>query len=166
MRFLSFCSASSIIDQTCCQSERTALYRSHANDLVSHRHAYRCFCTAEQLDTFARHRSERGLPPGYDGKCRGISAEESEERVARGEAHVFRLKVEDEYPMFHDLVYGMTGQDRSKQDLLDRVYDDPILLKSDGHPTYHLANVVDDHCMNITHVIRGTVSSHLRFAFP
>lgn len=63
--------------------------------------------------------------------------------------------------MFNDLVYGKTGQNRpnnSKLDLIDRVYDDPILLKSDGHPTYHLANVVDDHCMEITHVIRGTVS--------
>lgn len=63
--------------------------------------------------------------------------------------------------MFNDLVYGKTGQNRlnsSKLDFIDRVYDDPILLKSDGHPTYHLANVVDDHCMEITHVIRGTVS--------
>lgn len=62
--------------------------------------------------------------------------------------------------MFDDLVYGKTGQNRSnsKLDLIERVYDDPILLKSDGHPTYHLANVVDDHCMKITHVIRGTVS--------
>lgn len=63
--------------------------------------------------------------------------------------------------MFKDLVYGKTGQNKtnsSKLDLIDRVYDDPILLKSDGHPTYHLANVVDDHCMKITHVIRGTVS--------
>jgi glutamyl-tRNA synthetase len=62
--------------------------------------------------------------------------------------------------MFEDIVYGKTGQNRSpsKLDLIDRVYDDPILLKSDGHPTYHLANVVDDHFMKITHVIRGTVS--------
>lgn len=62
--------------------------------------------------------------------------------------------------MFNDLVYGKTGQNKpnaSKLDLIDRVYDDPILLKSDGHATYHLANVVDDHCMEITHVIRGTV---------
>lgn len=66
--------------------------------------------------------------------------------------------------MFNDLVYGKTGQNKpnnSKLDLIDRVYDDPILLKSDGHPTYHLANVVDDHCMEITHVIRGTVRSTL-----
>ncbi|GAB1202491.1 hypothetical protein APSETT445_001108 [Aspergillus pseudonomiae] len=98
-----------------------------------------------------------GLPPGYDRKCAEISAEESEDRAAKGETHVVRLKVEG-YPMFEDIVYGKTGQNRSpnKLDLIDRVYDDPILIKSDGHPTYHLANVVDDHLMKITHVIRGT----------
>ncbi|KGO70217.1 Aminoacyl-tRNA synthetase, class I, anticodon-binding domain, subdomain 2 [Penicillium expansum] len=140
------------------QSERTALYQSHANDLVSNGHAYRCFCSAERLDSIARHRSQAGLAPGYDRKCGDISAEESEDRAAKGEAHIIRLKVE-EYPMFNDLVYGKSGQNRpnnSKLDFIDRVYNDPVLIKSDGHPTYHLANVVDDHCMKITHVIRGT----------
>ncbi|KAH2182700.1 hypothetical protein KXV74_003488 [Aspergillus fumigatus] len=139
------------------QSERTAIYREHANQLVQNGHAYRCFCSPERLDSLARHRSQAGLPPGYDRQCADISAEESEDRAAKGEAHVVRLKVEG-YPMFDDLVYGKTGQNRSssKLDLIERVYDDPILLKSDGHPTYHLANVVDDHCMKITHVIRGT----------
>lgn len=141
------------------QSERTSIYRTHTHDLINNGHAYRCFCSADRLDAFARHRSEAGLPPGYDRKCADITAEESEERAANGETHVVRLKVEG-YPMFDDLVYGKTGQNRSpnKLDLIERVYDDPILLKSDGHPTYHLANVVDDHCMKITHVIRGTVS--------
>ncbi|OOQ84921.1 glutamyl-tRNA synthetase [Penicillium brasilianum] len=140
------------------QSERTALYRTHANELISNGHAYRCFCSSERLDSFARHRSQAGLPSGYDRKCADISAEESQDRASKGESHVVRLKVEG-YPMFKDLVYGKTGQNKtnsSKLDLIDRVYDDPILLKSDGHPTYHLANVVDDHCMKITHVIRGT----------
>ncbi|PLB51150.1 glutamyl-tRNA synthetase [Aspergillus steynii IBT 23096] len=139
------------------QSERTAIYRTHTHDLINNGHAYRCFCSADRLDAFARHRSQAGLPPGYDRKCADITAEESEERAANGETHVVRLKVEG-YPMFDDLVYGKTGQNRSpnKLDLIERVYDDPILLKSDGHPTYHLANVVDDHCMKITHVIRGT----------
>ncbi|PWY90254.1 glutamyl-tRNA synthetase [Aspergillus sclerotioniger CBS 115572] len=139
------------------QSERTAIYRTHAHELIQNGHAYRCFCSADRLDAFARHRSQAGLPAGYDRKCGEVSAEESEERAANGEAHVVRLKVEG-YPMFNDLVYGKTGQNRSpnKLDLIERVYDDPILIKSDGHPTYHLANVVDDHCMKITHVIRGT----------
>ncbi|KAJ5690573.1 hypothetical protein N7462_004965 [Penicillium macrosclerotiorum] len=140
------------------QSDRNAIYRSHADDLISNGHAYRCFCSSDRLDSFARHRSQAGLPPGYDRKCAGISSEESEDRASKGEAHVVRLKVEG-YPMFNDLVYGKTGQNKpnnSKLDFIDRVYDDPILVKSDGHPTYHLANVVDDHCMKITHVIRGT----------
>lgn len=139
------------------QSERTAIYHTHANTLISTGHAYRCFCSPERLDTLARHRSQAGLPPGYDRKCIEISAEESEEKAAKGEAHVVRLKVEG-YPMYNDLVYGKTGHNRSKSkvDVIDRIYDDPILLKSDGHPTYHLANVVDDHLMKITHVIRGT----------
>ncbi|KAE8353110.1 hypothetical protein BDV28DRAFT_133761 [Aspergillus coremiiformis] len=139
------------------QSERTAIYRTHAHDLITNGHAYRCFCSADRLDSFARHRSQAGLPPGYDRKCAELSTEESEDRASKGEAHVVRLKVEG-YPMFEDIVYGKTGQNRSpnRLDLIDRVYDDPILLKSDGHPTYHLANVVDDHLMKITHVIRGT----------
>jgi glutamyl-tRNA synthetase len=118
------------------------------------------------LDSIARHRSQAGLPPGYDRKCGDISSEESEDRAAKGEAHIIRLKV-DEYPMFNDLVYGKSGQNRlnnSKLDFIDRVYNDPVLIKSDGHPTYHLANVVDDHCMKITHVIRGTVSLLVIFA--
>ncbi|KUL86344.1 hypothetical protein ZTR_08536 [Talaromyces verruculosus] len=141
------------------QSERTALYHKHANDLVHSGHAYRCFCSAERLDTLARQRNEAGLPLGYDRQCVDISAEEAEERAAKGEKHVVRLKA-DEYPKFKDFVFGTTGQNQDGQKkflkTMNRVYDDPILLKSDGNPTYHLANVVDDHHMKITHVIRGT----------
>ncbi|KAL4944175.1 hypothetical protein BDV06DRAFT_188014 [Aspergillus oleicola] len=145
------------------QSERTNIYRKHTHDLIHDGHAYRCFCSKERLDTLARHRSESGLAPGYDRTCTELSAEESEERAAKGESHVVRLKV-DKYPDYKDLVYGTTGKNRSSKklellegaDILGRVYDDPILLKSDGHPTYHLANVVDDHLMEISHVIRGT----------
>lgn len=106
----------------------------------------------------ARHRNEMGLTPGYDRTCAGISKEESDERAANGELHVVRLRVDDQYPMFNDLVYGKTGQNRpvGQRGGHEGVYPDPILIKSDGHPTYHLANVVDDHFMEITHVIRGT----------
>ncbi|EFE42728.1 hypothetical protein TRV_02448 [Trichophyton verrucosum HKI 0517] len=99
-----------------------------------------------------------GLTPGYDRTCAGISKEESDERAANGELHVVRLRVDDQYPMFNDLVYGKTGQNRpvGQRGGHEGVYLDPILIKSDGHPTYHLANVVDDHFMEITHVIRGT----------
>jgi glutamyl-tRNA synthetase len=114
----------------------------------------------------ARHRSQIGLPAGYDRKCIDIHPDEAQERAAKGETYVVRLMVDD-YPKFDDLVYGKTGQiasstTKNKLDFMDRVYDDPILLKSDGCPTYHLANVVDDHMMNITHVIRGTVSASSR----
>lgn len=109
----------------------------------------------------ARQRNQAGIPVGYDRQCIDILPEEAEERAANGESHVVRLKA-DEYPMFQDIVFGTTGQnqDGGKKHLkmIHRVYDDPILLKSDGNPTYHLANVVDDHSMKITHVIRGTVS--------
>ncbi|KAL4923486.1 glutamate--tRNA ligase MSE1 [Aspergillus undulatus] len=149
------------------QSERTHIYRKHADYLIHEGHAYRCFCSAERLHTHANYRNEAGLPPGYDRKCAGLSRGESEERAAKGESHVVRLKV-DRYPDYEDIVYGTIKQDRpsrksrnleSFQDAYDpigRVYDDPILVKSDGHPTYHMANVVDDHLMRITHVVRGT----------
>ncbi|KAK2771218.1 Glutamate--tRNA ligase mitochondrial [Emmonsiellopsis sp. PD_33] len=144
------------------QSERTALniYTNEIHKLISSGHAYRCFCSPERLDTLARHRNELGLPPGYDGTCKGISAEESEERAHNGEPNVVRLRVTGPYPMFNDLVFGKTGQNQNpgaaqKGGLVNQL-SDPILLKSDGYPTYHLANVVDDHHMKITHVIRGT----------
>lgn len=135
------------------------MYLSHANDLIANGHAYRCFCSKERLDLMAKHRIQAGLSSGYDRKCAHLSAEESEDRAAKGETHIIRLKL-DEYDKFTDLVYGEISQDKrnKKLDLIDRVYDDPVLIKSDGHPTYHLANVVDDHCMKITHVLRGEVS--------
>lgn len=114
----------------------------------------------ERLDSLARQRNEAGLPLGYDRQCLTLSAAEAEERAARGESHVVRLKA-DGYPMFTDLVFGKTGQNQNARarhwQASKPVFDDPILLKSDGNPTYHLANVVDDHHMKITHVIRGTV---------
>ncbi|EGE04210.1 glutamyl-tRNA synthetase [Trichophyton equinum CBS 127.97] len=140
------------------QSERTELYKTQTQRLISGGHAYRCFCTPEYLDSVARHRNEMGLTPGYDRTCAGISKEESDERAANGELHVVRLRVDEQYPMFNDLVYGKTGQNCpvGQRGGHEGVYPDPILIKSDGHPTYHLANVVDDHFMEITHVIRGT----------
>ncbi|KAE8444861.1 hypothetical protein EG329_014109 [Mollisiaceae sp. DMI_Dod_QoI] len=140
------------------QSERTALYREHAEHLLHNGSAYRCFCTAERLHQLANYRSSLGLPPDYDRKCAHIHKDESNDRAAKGEAHVVRLKAPDRYPVFDDLVYGLV---RQRADLTTKPralgsYDDPILLKSDGFPTYHLANVVDDHHMKITHVIRGS----------
>ncbi|OMP87975.1 Glutamate--tRNA ligase, mitochondrial [Diplodia seriata] len=142
------------------QSERTKLYQAHATKLLETGHAYRCFCTPERLNDLAQHRAQLGLPTDYDRKCAHIPKEEAEDRAAKGESHVVRLLVPDNYPAFFDLVYGMVGKagkgTKPATKKVDDAYDDPIVLKSDGLPTYHLANVVDDHHMKITHVIRGT----------
>lgn len=113
----------------------------------------------------AEHRSKLGLPPDYDRTCAHIPKEESDDRAFKGESHVVRLKVPEKYPVFEDLVYGIVRQrkDPRMDKLKQTSFDDPILLKTDGFPTYHLANVVDDHLMEITHVIRGSVSP-LQFA--
>lgn len=143
------------------QSQRTAIYRDHAEQLLESRNAYRCFCLPARLHTLAEHRSKLGLPPDYDRTCAHIRKDESDERAAKGEAHVIRLKVPDTYPVLSDLVYGrmrQRGDSKSRNYKARTSFDDPILLKSDGFPTYHLANVVDDHLMKISHVIRGAVS--------
>ena len=142
------------------QSERTAIYRAHVQTLLDSRRAYRCFCTAERLEELARVRSKLGLPTDYDRACAGISKEESDERAHEGERHVVRLKVPDTYPVHIDIVYGRVGGPKTQGKKFihgEQSFEDPILLKSDGLPTYHLANVVDDHLMKITHVIRAAV---------
>ena len=131
------------------QSQRLDLYRRHSDLLLSKGAAYRCFCTSERLDELRRRQEEQKLPPGYDRHCRDMDVTESDRRAAAGEHHVVRFKA----PMagrtvFRDLVRG----DIEYQ---NHVLDDLVLLKTDGFPTYHLANVVDDHEMQITHVLRG-----------
>lgn len=141
------------------QSERTAIYKDHAARLLKSKHAYRCFCSPERLDSLNKTRHDKGLPLGYDGKCAHLSLDESEDRAHRGDSHVVRLRAPDKYLPWHDFVYGNTGKagNENRKNLNGySVYDDPIMIKSDGHPTYHLANVVDDHLMKITHVIRGS----------
>lgn len=141
------------------QSERTATYHKHVQTLLESNKAYRCFCSAERIDNLNRLRHDRGLPLGYDRACAGLAPYVAEEKAHNGEAHVIRFRVPKEYPKFNDFVYGKTGHgmERSKKLLVDEpVYDDPILIKSDGFPTYHFANVVDDKLMEITHVIRGS----------
>ncbi|MCJ1259084.1 Glutamate--tRNA ligase mitochondrial [Lignoscripta atroalba] len=140
------------------QSDRTALYREHAHKLLDSGHAYRCFCTSDRLDKLAKQRSQLGLPTDYDRTCEGLPEAESQDRAFRGETYVIRLKVPDIYPKYDDLVYGSIGRHKQNAILFkhgEPAYEDPILIKSDGSPTYHLANVVDDHHMEITHVIRA-----------
>ena len=138
------------------QSERSAVYREHAQKLLDSGHAYRCFCSTERLNALAEHRHKLGLATDYDRTCEAIPREESDDRAHRREPHVVRLKVPDQYPTYKDLIYGTFRPLKRRGHVTETSYEDPILLKSDGLPTYHLANVVDDHLMNITHVIRGS----------
>ncbi|EOA90559.1 Glutamate--tRNA ligase mitochondrial [Exserohilum turcicum] len=138
------------------QSERSDLYRQHAHALLESGHAYRCFCSAERLNALAEHRHKLGIATDYDRTCAPIAREESDDRAARGEPHTIRLRVPEQYPSYKDLIYGTFRPLKRRGHVTETAYEDPILLKSDGLPTYHLANVVDDHAMKITHVIRGS----------
>ncbi|CAD6589288.1 MAG: Glutamate--tRNA ligase mitochondrial [Alectoria sarmentosa] len=141
------------------QSERTSVYQNHAEKLLRSGHAYRCFCSTGRLNSLAKERNGLGLPNDYDRTCISIPIGESEERASIGEQHVVRLKFPEVPPVYIDLVYGVVGQRKSKEGSKaprpQLSFEDPVLIKSDGHPTYHLANVVDDHQMGITHVIRA-----------
>ncbi|KAL8739170.1 MAG: hypothetical protein Q9181_000199 [Wetmoreana brouardii] len=140
------------------QSQRTALYQQHAEQLLQSNHAYRCFCSSEKLNELAQRRAKLGLPSDYDRTCEGLPVPQSDERASTGEAFVIRLRVPPEAPEYIDLVYGPVGKpnhSRKAYNLGEALYEDPILLKSNGLPTYHLANVVDDHHMRITHVVRA-----------
>jgi glutamyl-tRNA synthetase len=131
------------------QSERTDLYREHAARLLANGWAYRCFCTEARLEEMRLSQRARKAPPGYDGLCRGLLPEEVERNLASGVAHVVRFKVpHDRTVTFHDELRGDVQ-------IEGRTIDDQVLLKSDGFPTYHLANVVDDHLMGVTRVIRA-----------
>lgn len=138
------------------QSERSSIYKEHAQKLLDSGNAYRCFCTAERLNSLAEHKHKLGLATDYDRTCASISADESDDRAHLGEPHTIRLKVPDQYPTYKDLIYGTFRPLKKRGHVTESSFEDPILLKSDGLPTYHLANVVDDHLMKITHVIRGS----------
>jgi glutamyl-tRNA synthetase len=132
------------------QSERLPIYREHADRLIASGHAYRCFCTSERLAQVREAQQKAsGGKLGYDRHCRDLSAEEVRRNLDAGMPHTVRLKVPLEgETRFTDLVRGPVTVRNSE-------IDDQVLLKSDGFPTYHLANVVDDRLMEITHVIRA-----------
>ncbi|MBI5527125.1 MAG: glutamate--tRNA ligase [Deltaproteobacteria bacterium] len=131
------------------QSERLEIYRRHAADLVARGAAYRCFCTPERLDQVRKEQEKAKVTTKYDRRCRALSQGEERKLLDAGTPHVVRLRVPDgRAVMFDDLIRGEIVY---QSDVLD----DLVLLKSDGYPTYHLANVVDDHLMRITHVLRG-----------
>ncbi|MBQ3085086.1 MAG: glutamate--tRNA ligase [Clostridia bacterium] len=131
------------------QSERRGLYMEYAKMLVEKGAAYYCFCDKERLDELKLIHSISKVPHKYDGHCRNLSKEEIEEKLAAGVPFVIRQKIPTEgSTTFQDEIYGEITVDNSE-------LDDQILVKTDGLPTYNFANVVDDHLMNITHVVRG-----------
>ena len=122
------------------QSERTFLYQEHIRKLLDNGKAYRCFCSAERLDELNRRRHQKGLNLGYDRKCAHIPRPQAEEKAKKGEQHVIRFLAPKTWPMYNDLVYGKTGHgaEKTKKLLVEEpVWEDAILIKSDGFPTYH-----------------------------
>ncbi len=132
------------------QSERLDLYKKYAIQLVNSGHAYYCFCTPERLDVLRKEQQEQKMPvTKYDKHCSHLSKDEISTRLTKGEQYVIRLKVPENTQIdFHDEVLGDLSINSND-------IDDTVLLKSDGYPTYHLAVVIDDHLMHISHVMRG-----------
>lgn len=131
------------------QSERAAIYKEHADMLVKQGHAFPCFCSAEHLNAVRAKQMAAKQTPAYDGKCSHLDPSEAQRRVAAGESHVIRMRVPTEgVCVVDDMLRGKVEIGWDRMDM-------QILIKTDGLPTYFLANVVDDHLMGITHVLRG-----------
>ena len=130
------------------QSQRLDIYQKEIDKLLDKGKAYPCFCSQERLDKIREKQAEAGESIKYDGHCRNISPQEAKERM-KSESHVIRMKVpQNGETKVEDIIRGeVTFQ--------NNLLDDQVLIKSDGYPTYHFANVVDDHYMQISHVIRG-----------
>ncbi len=131
------------------QSERVDTYKKYVNVLIEKGSAYRCFCTHERLETMRKEQEKKKLTPKYDRTCLRLSEKQIQENLESGKTYVIRMKVPD-----HTLV-RFSDVIRGEVEFASDQIDDQVLLKSDGYPTYHLANVVDDHLMEISHVIRG-----------
>lgn len=131
------------------QSERLEIYHRHIKVLIENKKAYYCFCTQQRLNQIREEQQKKGLQPKYDKHCLTISTEEIQNNLRNNIPHVIRLNIQpDEIISIKDIIRGNVEFQSS-------LIDDQILIKSDGYPTYHFANVVDDHLMKITHVIRG-----------
>jgi glutamyl-tRNA synthetase len=131
------------------QTERSETYREHVKTLLESGHAYYCFCTEERLEKLRDVQRKTKQPTMYDGKCRNLPQDTVEENLRKDMPYVIRLKYPKEGRIvFDDIVRQKVAMDNAQ-------VDDQILIKSDGLPTYHLASVVDDHLMEISHVIRG-----------
>lgn len=135
--------------ETYIQSERLPLYAKHAQQLLDHGHAYVCFCSSERLELVRNRQIALKLPPAYDKTCRNLTPAEVAQKKTEQATWVVRMKVPETGEMtFHDIIRGDVTFGY-------KVVDDQVIIKSDGYPTYHLAVVVDDHDMQISHVIRG-----------
>lgn len=131
------------------QSERLDIYKKYLDQLIESDKAYYCFCPKDRLESLREEQKEHNQNIGYDGKCRVVTVEEAEKRIANGEECVVRLRLPEHTDIvFDDIVRGKIVINTDDMD-------DQVLLKADGFPTYHLAVVVDDYLMEITHVIRG-----------
>jgi len=131
------------------QSERLDIYQEKAQELVEKGAAYYCFCSKERLEEVREASRAAKTPPKYDRHCLNLGSEEVQAKLAAGESYVIRLKVPDDQQIsFTDLIRGEITFHSSE-------VDDQVLMKSDGFPTYHLAVVVDDHLMKISHIMRG-----------
>ncbi|MCW5981604.1 MAG: glutamate--tRNA ligase [Bryobacteraceae bacterium] len=131
------------------QTERLEIYRRYRDQLLEQGRAYRCFCTPERLEAASKEQQRRGGNPGYDRLCRDLDTAESARRAAAGERHTVRFKMPiDGETVVYDAIRGEIRFPNSN-------LQDTVLMKSDGIPTYHLANVVDDRLMEISHVLRG-----------
>lgn len=129
------------------QSERLKNYQRRTQQLLSNGHAYKCYCTEKRLELLRRDALRTRTIPRYDNKCRSLDDEDL--NLNEGKKYCIRFKLNQSDGFFNDLVYGRIARN------VAAVEGDPVILKSDGFPTYHLANVVDDHDMKITHVLRG-----------
>lgn len=131
------------------QSERMGIFKEYAEKLVASGNAYYCFCTKERMDDLHKEQQANGISPTYDRHCRNLSKEEVQKLLDAGTPYVIRQKIPmDGVTIFHDELYGDIRVENKE-------LDDQILIKADGMPTYNFANVVDDHLMGITHVVRG-----------
>jgi glutamyl-tRNA synthetase len=131
------------------QSERLDIYQKHVQILLDNDSAYKCYCTPERLEKLRETQQERGLPTGYDRRCRFLSVEDRAKYESDNAPFTIRFKAPREGNLeYHDLLFGDMNWEC-------RILEDAILLKTSGWPTYHLAAIVDDHLMEITHIIRG-----------
>ncbi len=131
------------------QSQRLDIYKKYSEELINKGHAYYCFCSSERLTEIREQQQKQGLQPKYDKHCLNLTHEEISSNLQKGLPHVVRLNVQPNIKIFIDDFI------RGQVEFESNIVDDQILIKSDGYPTYHLANVIDDHLMKITHVIRG-----------